>query len=732
MGCFVDLWHTCTSEEECEASGHCSDRSWTTIVRSSEHPIDVQFGSCFSSGFESSAHRDPHCYREMDHPGIGCRENIVLSPDDCPEFEVIRGVEWWWRTWLTPAMSEIECVNKNDARFGCQLPGVAEHLVWLNEEDCKCHGGLSEYAWEWSNGVWHNGGVSRSLQWRREIDPVEKYQWTPSLSFERLQTWLEANKEQRFFYAMKSEVICENGYVSSSMNSLVCDCFSNESSGECYSQTRNQEVEELVGISAACAEEESSVKGPSSRVSFEMDSINSRCTSVNLSIVSEAWFAVPPPRPSVSFEFEEKPRRGIVLNQKGATVGVLCGDGTVLSFSAWENVDSFSVCLLISENHTDLSKYPIIDFGYSEEAIGTIYPLGLSNVESTTVFASPFWCAKVTVSVIPVDGKKVRLFPIQRVERYENEEEEYTSRKTRALMYTLGVCYCICFVLLFAYLINVIRSPTKQSKISMLPIISFLLVLLCIFRVVFMFGYPNGLFDGNELAEFVVFEIPTFLLFSVVITSIFFWKKLSGSKKFFVSDSNKLRGLIFVGLIIVWSIWVIVTIVYSEVILEEDGESQCPGRVAPSYDKQEEDTRTLTIAYQSILIFITFLLGAIFCYYSYNLIQMSKNVSKSKRFVMVIGGVIVVSFFVRCILFIIILAADFVSSVYMFITLMITEVFLLFFLQLQFNFALFLSVWGGSSTQRRSSTRGTNREASSGSRQMTHHQSSPPHGDTDD
>ena len=171
-----------------------------------------------------------------------------------------------------------------------------------------------------------------------------------------------------------------------------------------------------------------------------------------------------------------------------------------------------------------------------------------------------------------------------------------------------------------------------------------------------------------NLLSLLVFEIPTFLLFSVVITSIFFWQKIA-SQKTFMRDSDKLEGVVIWGLIFVWSLWVIVTIVYSEVILkEEGGESPCPGRVAPSYDKQEESTRTLSIIYQSLIISVTFVLGAIFCFYSYTLIILSKRVSRPKRFVMVIGGVIVFSFFIRCLLFILILAIEFVSSVYMFIT----------------------------------------------------------------
>ena len=40
----------------------------------------------------------------------------------------------------------------------------------------------------------------------------------------------------------------------------------------------------------------------------------------------------------------------------------------------------------------------------------------------------------------------IRLYPISRFEDYEEREEGYTSRETRALMYTLG--FVIVFVLL--------------------------------------------------------------------------------------------------------------------------------------------------------------------------------------------------------------------------------------------------------------------------------------------
>ena len=50
----------------------------------------------------------------------------------------------------------------------------------------------------------------------------------------------------------------------------------------------------------------------------------------------------------------------------------------------------------------------------------------------------------------------------------------------------------------------------------------------CIFRIVFCFVYVDGGF--SDLSEYVIFEIPTFLLFSVVILVTTVFMRLSKKK----------------------------------------------------------------------------------------------------------------------------------------------------------------------------------------------------------
>ena len=102
------------------------------------------------------------------------------------------------------------------------------------------------------------------------------------------------------------------------------------------------------------------------------------------------------------------------------------------------------------------------------------------------------------------------------------------------------------------------------------------------------------------------------------------------------------------------------------------------------YSKIEEDTRTLAITYQSVIIVVTVFLTLLYLYYTYVLFQTTKRISGAKQFVTLLGGIICIAFTLRCILFLVLLAIELSSSIYLFITLMITEVIMMIAIQIQF------------------------------------------------
>ena len=76
------------------------------------------------------------------------------------------------------------------------------------------------------------------------------------------------------------------------------------------------------------------------------------------------------------------------------------------------------------------------------------------------------------------------------------------------------------------------------------------------------------------------------------------------------------------------------------------------------------------------------------------------------------------AFMLRCVLFIILLAVDFISDIYLFITLMITEVIMMFLVQLEFNKKFFTSLATGATSVMPSGANlsSTNTQSASGSR----------------
>ena len=137
---------------------------------------------------------------------------------------------------------------------------------------------------------------------------------------------------------------------------------------------------------------------------------------------------------------------------------------------------------------------------------------------------------------------------------------------------------------------------TQKTLLSLPNFCTAAFLVLCIFRAVFMFLYPKGIysfsffiypalhsfsnpfpfpfpslpsfppgtFEFQPLSYFVIFEIPTFILFSVLIFMIYSFKRLVYKRGFFPGNPTPILAI---GWTFVWGMWVVVTIVYSEVIL---------------------------------------------------------------------------------------------------------------------------------------------------------------------
>ena len=266
---------------------------------------------------------------------------------------------------------------------------------------------------------------------------------------------------------MKSQIICETNLITSSLSTILCDCLTEDDDNlTCYSDTDATTIE--VGFRDVCAGEVIELKGPSNSIVFDETAVIDRCTKATLSMIRKSAFAVSRFSASVSFQFEKPAKPGVVLNQKGATIGKLHGDGASLTFAKSSLVSHFRACLRIT---VEGEVKGVRDFGYTTGDI--IYPLEISDsIEVEVRSLEEYWCAVVERETVPTTTEgELQIFPISHVKNWVDEDDESYSDSTIALVYTLGALYLLDFVLLSVFLLNLLRQATSQKTI---PIVAWI------------------------------------------------------------------------------------------------------------------------------------------------------------------------------------------------------------------------------------------------------------------
>ena len=367
--------------------------------------------------------------------------------------------------------------------------------------------------------------------------------------------------------------------------------------------------EKLVGSYLVCKGLNVTLRGPGSRFDLYESSLqipeNSTeiCVSILLAVVERNWVTANTAKTSVSFQFQEKEDITFVRNSASQSVGRVIGNGVSVSITNAGVVGYVQLCLAL-EMKREAGKYPQLDFGFSDDDLDVVTPLQLQNISADVIQNVTLLCASFLFNELPTyeedDLQEVILFPIETVSDPENYDPNYLDSTTEALVYTLAALYLLDFLLLGVFLYNMfIEVTTRRTSIPIVAYVACILFVLCIFRICYMFIYAAGEFDDDPLADFAVFEIPTFLLFTTVILALGFWQKLVKQKSFFSTQEKGLVIMVSAAVFLVWVMYAVILIVYSEVVLQKKTtESPCPGRVAPSTADIDDATRTLFTVYQ--------------------------------------------------------------------------------------------------------------------------------------
>jgi hypothetical protein len=247
LQCGVSDIGPCQTKESCEGvGGTCSDAMWmrTTKYETSDgntYQNNFYNGICTVSGtiVKSIA---PFCQSDryqLLYDASGCLWDYYSCP--APVYtNTTPQLNYWsipytqYMNWQFHAATKEECLNDDYGRFGCRVPGSNQilkidfNIKWMyNETDCDCLGGIPEYVYTWTPGVWQTG-TPRPLTWMTPSE-VTTYEWKNATSLFLLESWVVNSVEQDVISQLKSQLVCEENVITNSLNTLVCDCLAADS-----------------------------------------------------------------------------------------------------------------------------------------------------------------------------------------------------------------------------------------------------------------------------------------------------------------------------------------------------------------------------------------------------------------------------------------------------------------------------------------------------------------------
>ena len=257
------------------------------------------------------------------------------------------------------------------------------------------------------------------------------------------------------------------------------------------------------------------------------------CLSVEVFLHSRDGYTYTIPNPSIALQFEEPRKFGVIVNDQLATVGSLAGDGAEISFfdptpsasssSPLSSLESFELCLYVrGKDSTWKEEFTVPDFALFVGK-GEILVLFV-NIEKVEINGYSFWCSTINnmEALIEVgEQESATIFPVWR--QKNAEEQNIHSDRAIILAYILAGCFWTLFLFYSAlFLRNLVVSRTLLGAV-----VPMLFLLVCTFRGVFFILWAQGILDDDEVAEYLLFETPTFLLMLLLLVFIHCWKSIS-------------------------------------------------------------------------------------------------------------------------------------------------------------------------------------------------------------
>ena len=225
--CYLNRWQTCNTQQECEASGDCSDWElqnwydrqycWNADTATAKVSSDCT-GVCVFPYAGVARCQFPRVYTKM-----GCVDYALTQRAVCSSSG---------GTWQTRAFTSLQCMAHGQ---NCEELSFIQPTAKSDSQCSACAQSTSRNRYEWSAGEWRTGHVDDDVRWvLREFTSINR--WQPTIDWKKLHAHIEHLSLQAIVDPLKSALMCKFNMETVSLQQIVCDCIS-DAGTDCFKDT---------------------------------------------------------------------------------------------------------------------------------------------------------------------------------------------------------------------------------------------------------------------------------------------------------------------------------------------------------------------------------------------------------------------------------------------------------------------------------------------------------------
>jgi hypothetical protein len=480
---------SCGTDFGCTQHGVCSDYD---LISSALHDSSVT-GACLYPS-----------YYDLSSGGWLCdNENDVLIPNGCLNVSSLSAASCP-TTWYTLASGELQCLDTS--LYGCYDP---ENEVWngLNESECVACNSTSDYLWQpyfsWNRGVWTEGEI-KPLKWiQREYAPENQIKST--INYMHVFQLVKSAITTQFAFSYTTEAQCRYSVPLQLVETTLCNCGDTGIDPRtCFASATDVPM----GQGRGCPFLDSTISTRTTTLAISSTTFPpaNGCQAVIISFTPATQYKLSVSQEVSQALFRDSPTNAywVVINGENAYVGQIISGGVKVSWSVTLD-DSMDLCIL-PESSIEIASVAS-EYAISKLVDGSI----IQPLSSASMNADGRVCAPIK--------EPGTYFASAVVPNYASQ-----TNRVSVVQYRLGAAiYLACFVFGVIQLVLLLLDYRRQKILSFK--IAFICVILvnCIIRTTYVLLPANTFRNGLDSIQFIVFELPTFLYFTVFTVIMYMW-----------------------------------------------------------------------------------------------------------------------------------------------------------------------------------------------------------------